>query len=55
MILLKLWCENTMEGKEYLTFNGYSPICRISKKIWLVKRIGKKLDDVKIITKKLGM
>ena len=42
-------CENTKEGTEYLAFNGYKPICRLSKNLWLVLKIGNKLDDVKIV------
>lgn len=48
-MIVKTWCENTKEGMEYLKFNGYNPICRIGKSLWLVRCIGKKLDDVKVI------
>ena len=48
-MLVKMWCENTKEGMEYLSFNGYKPVCRIGKKLWVVKSIGNPLDDVKII------
>ena len=41
--------ENTKEGMEYLAFNDYSPICRITESLWLVRKIGNKLGDVKII------
>lgn len=49
MKLIRTWCEDTKEGMEYLAFNGYSPICRLLKNLWLVEKIGNKLDDVKII------
>lgn len=49
MNLVKTWCENTKEGMEYLAFNGYSPICRVTKTLWLTRKIGNKLDDVKIV------
>ena len=49
MKLIRTWCEDTKEGMEYLAFNGYSPIFRLSKSLWLVAKIGNKLDDVKII------
>lgn len=49
MKVIKMWCENTKEGMEYLAFNGYKPICRLSKNLWLVSKIGDELDDVKII------
>jgi len=49
MNIVTTWCENTTEGKQYLKFNGYGPICRLSKKLWLVKRIGNQLTDVKIV------
>lgn len=49
MKLVRTWCENTKEGMEYLAFNGYSPVCRLSKSLWLVRKIGNKLDDVEII------
>ena len=48
-MLVKMWCENTKEGMEYLSFNGYKPVCRIGKKLLVVKSIGNPLDDVKII------
>ena len=34
-MIVKTWCENTKEGMDYLTFNGYKPICRIWKNYWL--------------------
>ena len=49
MKIVKTWCENTKEGKDYLKYNGYQPIYRLTKDLWLVKRIGNKLDDVKIM------
>lgn len=49
MKVVRTWCENTKEGMEYLAFNGYKPICRLSKNLWLVSKIGNELDDVKII------
>lgn len=49
MNLVKTWCENTTEGKTYLEYNGYAPICRISSSLWLVGKIGNKLDDVEVI------
>lgn len=49
MKLIRTWCEDTKEGMEYLAFNGYSPIFRLSKSLWLVAKIGNKLDDVKIV------
>lgn len=49
MRLVKTWCENTKEGMEYLEFNRYCPVCRVTRQLWLVKKIGNKLADVKII------
>ena len=49
MKLIRTWCENTKEGMEYLAFNGYSSICRLSNSLWLVAKIGNKLDDVTIV------
>lgn len=49
MKIVKTWCENTEEGKNYLEYNGYQPICRLTKDLWLVKRVGNKLDDVEIM------
>lgn len=49
MKIVKTLCENTEEGKDYLEYNGYQPICRLTKDLWLVKRVGNKLDDVEII------
>nr|DAU92173.1 MAG TPA: hypothetical protein [Bacteriophage sp.] len=49
MKLIRTWCEDTKEGMEYLAFNGYSPIRRLSNSLWLVAKIGNKLDDVKIV------
>lgn len=49
MRLVKLTCENTEEGRSYLAFNGYDPITRLTKTIWMVKRIGNKLDDVRVV------
>ena len=49
MKIIKTWCENTKEGFEYLQFNGYKPICRLSKAFWLVGKIGNSLSDVEII------
>ena len=48
-MIVKTWCENTKEGMNYLSFNGYKPIYRIGKNYWLVKCLGNKLDDVKVI------
>lgn len=39
MKIIKTWCENTEEGKDYLEYNGYQPICRLTKDLWLVKRV----------------
>ena len=41
-----MWYENTDEGKDYLTFNGYKPICRLSKSLWLVTQIGNKVGNI---------
>lgn len=41
MKIVKTWCENTEEGKDYLEYNGYQPIRRLTN--------GNKLDDVEII------
>lgn len=49
MRIVKTWCKNTKEGIDYLCFNGYKPICRISRKLWLVRCIGEPLKDVKIV------
>lgn len=49
MKIVKTWCENTEEGQDYLEYNGYQPIRRLTKDLWLVKKIGNKLDDVEII------
>ena len=49
MKIIKTWCENTKEGMEYLRFNGYKPICRLSKNLWLCRTIGAILDDITII------
>ena len=49
MEIVKTWCENTKEGMDYLEFNGYKPIKRLTKKLWLVATIGNKLDDVIIL------
>lgn len=49
MAILKMRSENTKEGKEYLEYNGYGNVKRISKNLWFVSKIGNKLDDVKII------
>lgn len=46
MKLVRMWYENTDEGKDYLTFNGYKPICRLSKSLWLVTQIGNKVDNI---------
>ena len=35
--------------KRQLEYNGYQPIRRLTKDLWLVKKIGNKLDDVEII------
>lgn len=51
MNIVKTWCENTKEGMDYLKFNGYEPVKRLSKSIWLVRKIGNKLDDVKPLGK----
>ena len=52
MKIVKTWCENTKEGKDYLEYNGYQPICRLTKDLWLVKRVGNKLNDVEIMQMK---
>lgn len=49
MRIVKTWCENKQEGMSYLDYNGYKPICRLTKTLWLVKKIGNKLDDVTVI------
>lgn len=49
MKIVKTWCENTKEGINYLEFNGYKPICRLSSRLWLVRKIGNPLDDVIIM------
>jgi hypothetical protein len=49
MRIVKTWCENTKEGEKYLSYNGYAPIIRIGKDLWLVKTIGVLLADVDII------
>ena len=51
MKLIRTWCEDTKEGMEYLAFNGYSPIRRLSNSLWLAVKNGNKLDDVKIVIK----
>lgn len=51
MKLIRTWCENTKERMEYFTFIGYSPVCRLSNSLWLVAKIGNKLDDVKKVKK----
>lgn len=38
MKIVKTWCENTEEGKDYLEYNGYQPIRRLTKDLWLVKK-----------------
>lgn len=50
MKLIKTWCENTKEGFDYLNYNGYKSICRITAKLWLVGTIGNKLDDVEVLS-----
>ena len=47
-LLLRLPCK---VGTEYLDFNGYKPILRLTKKLWLVGRIGNSLDDVTVLSK----
>lgn len=49
MKIVKTWCENTKEGLSYLEYNGYKPICRISKTLWIVCCVGNKLDDVVVL------
>lgn len=49
MRIVKTWCENTKEGIGYLDYNGYKPICRLTKSLWLVGRIGTGLTDVFVI------
>lgn len=49
MKIVKTWCESTKEGFEYLAFNGYKPIARISKSFWIVRKVGNLLDDVTIL------
>lgn len=49
MRVVKTWCESTKEGMKYLEYNGYKPICRLTKKLWLVRQIGNTLDDVTVI------
>lgn len=49
MRIIKTWCEDTNEGRNYLEYNGYKPICRLTKTIWLVGCIGNNLSDVKVI------
>ena len=49
MRIIKTWCENAKEGRGYLKYNGYKPICRLTKNLWLVKRIGNKMNDIKIV------
>ena len=49
MHIVKTWCENTKEGMEYLKFNGYKPVTRLTKDLWLVRNIDSTLDDVTII------
>ena len=51
MKIVKTWCENTKEGTEYLAFNWYKPIIRLTKKLWLVGRIGNSLDDVTVLSR----
>lgn len=48
MVIVKTWCENTKEGMDYLKFNGYQPICRLTKKLWMVGRIGNPMTDIKV-------
>jgi hypothetical protein len=49
MRVVKTWCENTKEGMDYLKYNGYKPVCRLSRKLWLVRCVGNKLDDVIVL------
>lgn len=49
MRIVKTWCENTREGMDYLKYNGYKPILRLTKTLWLVMRIGNKTCDITII------
>ena len=49
MRIIKTWCESTEEGRGYLNYNGYKPICRLTKTLWLVKKISNKMCDIKII------
>ena len=49
MKLVKTWCENTKEGMDYLRYNGYDPIRRLGSHLWLVKKIGNPLGDVRVI------
>lgn len=48
MHIVKTWCECTLEGRLYLSYNDYFPFIRIGN-YWLVKRIGETLNDVKVI------
>lgn len=49
MRIIETWCESTKEGFAYLDFNGYKPICRLTKRYWLVSKIGNTLNDVKVV------
>lgn len=49
MRIVKTWCENTKEGMDYLSYNNYKPICRLTKTMWLTKQIGNNLSDVSVI------
>lgn len=51
MKIIKMLCETTKEGTKYLAFNGYKPILRFTKKLWLVGKIGNPLDDVTVLSK----
>ena len=49
MRIVKTWCESTQEGIGYLDYNGYNPICRLTKTLWLVKQVGNKMCDIKVV------
>lgn len=50
MRIVKTWCECTIEGENYLRYNGYEKAKRIVKtNLYICKCIGHKLDDVKVI------
>lgn len=49
MAILRMSSENTFEGKSYLEYNGYGGVRRIFKNLWFAKKVGNKLDDVKLV------